>query len=443
MMKRSFSSLSPRDDITQCLESFSMCPLDVIGASSDNSSSNLITYMDLDAFDKDYSSLQISTPNLKTIRSTEDSFRDSYRAYVDLFGPSKVASDILENSEVKEEILKILLKSSHSSLKSSLKNSKLHVDKKDRNYLLSLCPRGRQMSKLNLSLTNPCSGLCAEFQQNAGTAFRFLVEGLIGITDLQKVFSSQTLLNNVCALYSSIARLINFKASGYALMLTTAARDGGLRCDSIRLFSFMCHPRTSQKYDRQVLSRGWDDSRKSEQKKEEEHFIAIKNAKLHLDKLMMDCSVDSDSIDSARIEVKKLVDECPPQLQLVWDNLNMHPKHRFERIGDTNSDLQLNWMASLWIQERINVNHMQHRGEPLKSVDNLKISDYTPSAKELDYVFISLVFYFSFCLVKRHPNIFKSIAKLMEKSRPHQFSKVIVFLVFKLAYRLGALFITL
>ena len=152
------------------------------------------------------------------------------------------AQTILANSDLKKEILKLLLQESHQSLKLSLKNSQLCANKNDRRYLLSMTPRN----------------LVEEFKENSSPAFLLLVQGLLGISEPDEIFCSQYLLNNICFLYSTVAKMLNRKASGYALLMTSAVRDGGLREDTIKLFSMLAHPRTSQKYDKDVLSQGWD-----------------------------------------------------------------------------------------------------------------------------------------------------------------------------------------
>ena len=110
------------------------------------------------------------------------------------------------------------------------------------------------------------------------------------------------------------------------------------------------------------------------------------------------------------------------QQQLVWYDLNPRTKHRFERAGDKYSDSNLDWMASLWIQDRINANHMQHN-EGMALKDYLSIKDFVPSDKEKDYIFSALVHYFSHRLVERHPLLYKSIAKSVRPCRPHQFHR--------------------
>ena len=108
----------------------------------------------------------------------------------------------------------------------------------------------------------------------------------------------------------------------------------------------------------------------------------------------------------------------------VWDNLNLRTKRRWQRVGDEYSDSNLDWMASLWIKDRINANHMEHReGIALKDIDNLSIKDMVPSDKEKDYLFMALVDYFSYRLVQRHPAIFQSIARCIRPNRPHQFQE--------------------
>ena len=116
----------------------------------------------------------------------------------------------------------------------------------------------------------------------------------------------------------------------------------------------------------------------------------------------------------------------PPQLQLVWDNLNARMKHRVERLGDTYSDANLDWVGSIFIKDRIDVNHMDHQeGLAVKSVDELSIADMVPSDKEKDYVFQGLIHYFSYRLVKRHPALFKSLSSCIQPNKPHQFQNAV------------------
>ena len=128
---------------------------------------------------------------------------------------------VLNVDYVMASILEKTLQSSHDRFKQSLKSSKLNVFRKKRDYLLSLEPRG----------------LCEEFHSKCPIAFRLLVEGIIGITDFEKIYSSQYLMNNICEVYSTLAKLVNKNADGYGLLLTTCARDGGLRD---RAFFYFC-----------------------------------------------------------------------------------------------------------------------------------------------------------------------------------------------------------
>ena len=107
---------------------------------------------------------------------------------------------------------------------------------------------------------------------------------------------------------------------------------------------------------------------------------------------------------------------------MVWDNMNINTKHRVERTGDRVSDSRLDWVGSLWVQDRVSVNHMDNRqGTSLKKPEDLNIEDMVPTEKELDYVFQSMVHYFSYRLLQRHPNLFKTIATAIKENQPHQF----------------------
>lgn len=107
-------------------------------------------------------------------------------------------------------------------------------------------------------------------------------------------------------------------------------------------------------------------------------------------------------------------------LQQVWDNLNLRTKHRYQRCDDEYHEYNYDWMESLLIQDRINVNHMDS-GEPLKRPCDLKIEDFIPSQIEKDYVFQGLVHYFASRLTIRYPNAFKSINSHIRSNKIHQF----------------------
>ena len=330
-------------------------------------------------------------------------FEDFLANHIRSRGIADTASSILSNEDLKTEILKILMKDSHESLKKSLKKSQLCADKTDRKYLLSLTPKS----------------LCEEFQRNSTHSFQLLVQGLLGISDPKVIFDSQFLMNNLVFIYSSIAKVLNRKATGYALLMTTAVRDGGLREDSVKLFSMLVHPRTSQKYDRNILAKDWDQSLLESLNTEKEHFKKLHMALLSKSEAVEESAPDH-ILDEINEEVSKLVSTVPKQVQKVWDNLNLRTKHRFERGKDEYSTNNLDWMASLWIKDRVNVNHMDC-GEPAKDAKDLKIEDYVPNEVEKDYIFQSLVCYFSSRLVERYPESFKSIKACIKPNKPHQF----------------------
>ena len=274
-----------------------------------------------------------------TLRSALDSFLATSE-------PSLAATLVMQYDDIKHEILKMLYSNVHNQFKTSLKKSKLITTKKDRKYLLKLNP----------------TDLCQEFNDNANLAFQFVTKGLLGLTNEQAIFESQFLLNKICLLFSILAQSVNKKATAYALLLTTAVRHGGLREDSLKLLACLVHPRTSQKYDKSVLARNWDKPLNDALKKEKDHFQLVKEAEIDLKESICDNSSE-DTICLKKSKLEALLDETPPQLQLVWDNMNLLSKHRFERMDDKPTDLRVDWMASLWIKDRIDANHMQHRDE--------------------------------------------------------------------------------
>ena len=334
-------------------------------------------------------------------------FDEVLEAYVTDVGADSAASKILENNALREEIVKQIFVKSHHSLKSSLKSSVLNAKKDTRDYLLSLTPQK----------------LCREFHSNSKDAFHLLVCGLLGVANPETVFNSQHLVNNIAMVYSTVAKVINRKATGYGLLMATVARDGGLREDSLKLFPELCHPRTSQKYDSSVLAHGWNEKLQACLKKERDHFEEVTNVRARIEDLLNNAATD-DAVESAKEELEELLDTSPPQTELVWDNLNLRTKHRFQRAGDNYADSNLDWMASLWIMNRINANHMENtEGVALKDIENLTIRDFIPSAKEITYVFQNLVCYFTYRLVQRHPLLFKSLANCVRPAKPHQFQK--------------------
>ena len=331
----------------------------------------------------------------------EDSFVEALETSKDSIGAAKAAELILEDNDLKEEITRLILAKTHQELKQSLKNSILSANKKDRRYLLSLSPRV----------------LCQELRDLAPDTYRVLLTGLLGVSDLDNVLDNHHLSNVLAMLISTIAKTLNRKSTGYGLLLTTICRDGGLREDSMKLLCNLCHVRTAQKYDKEVLAQGWDNSLKEALDSESLRFQELRNAEIEADQIPEETSSEatSSAAAAAATEIELLRNELPPQIQLVWDNLNLRSKHRFERQRDNWSDSNYDWMASLWIQERISANHMEHKpGESLKEPFNLSIQDFIPSQKEEDYLFSGLVHYYAHRLTKRHPLVFKSLNSSME-----------------------------
>ena len=332
---------------------------------------------------------------------SEDTFIEALNVSKDSLGVAKAAEIILDDSDLKAEITRMIHTETHNELKMSLKKSILSASKKDRRYLLSLSPRV----------------LCEELRDLAPQAYHVLVMGLLGVSDPAEVLESKHLTNNLAMLFSTIAKTINRKASGYGLLLTAIARDGGLREDSLKLLCNLCHPRTAQKYDRVVLANGWDTKLKEVLSSESLHFQELQNAEVQLEQLSGESSSQEQVVASAEIEL--LRNQLPPQVQLVWDNLNLRTKHRHERQGDNYFDSNFDWMASLWIQERVLANHMDHKpGQALKEPTHLSIQDFVPSQPEEDYFFTSLVHYYASRLTSRHPLVFKSLNSCIKVRQP-------------------------
>ena len=66
------------------------------------------------------------------------------------------------------------------------------------------------------------------------------------------------------------------------------------------------------------------------------------------------------------------------------------PDHILDEINeevskDEYSTNNLDWMASLWIKDRVNVNHMDC-GEPAKDAKDLKIEDFVPNEVERKFL---------------------------------------------------------
>ena len=168
-----------------------------------------------------------------------------------------------------------------------------------------------------------------------------------------------------------------------------------------------------------TLAKDWKKPLEDLLHEEKEHFEKLNNAMIRKKELLIDGPGNTNLIDE---EIEKLLDTIPPQVQLVWDNINLRTKHRFERGGDKYDSHNYDWMASLFIKDRINANHMDG-GAPVKLPDDLKIEDFVPSQTEKDYIFQSLVHYFSSRVTERYPNMFKSVKPHIKSWKPHQFQE--------------------
>ena len=209
--------------------------------------------------------------------------------HIDDKGLDATANTILENESLREKLKELIFHESFASMKSSLTSSLLNARDKnvDRTYLLSLTPRL----------------LCEELYANACPCFLLIVKGLLGLSNPEDVFSSQYLINTVAFFYSIIAKHANRLCTGFALQLTTAARDGGMREDTIKLLPCFVHPRTSQKYDKSCLASGWDDKRLACLKEEQDHFRKIHVAIKKLQRV--DLSVEDRALGET--ELRKVI----------------------------------------------------------------------------------------------------------------------------------------
>ena len=79
------------------------------------------------------------------------------------------------------------------------------------------------------------------------------------------------------------------------------------------------------------------------------------------------------------------MDSTPPQVQKVSDNLNRRTKHRRERGDDDYAKHSFDWMASLFIKDRINTNLMSASG-PVKDAADITIEVFVPTDTEKNYI---------------------------------------------------------
>ena len=383
----------PQEEICEAMDvnSVSSTPDDAVTRSLDLEDFSMIT----DSFFINQEHVKSSAaPSVDT--SAPPSLSSSLQTSILENGLTETAEEILKHTDLKDTIFDLLLKRANQSLKKSLSKSILHSKEKKRvgrKYLLTLTP----------------IKLCEEVRDAAPDIFKLIVTGLLGV-GAEEFQESHHISNILALMYGTAARENNRKASGFCLQLTTIARDGGMREDSIKLIPNMCAPRTAQRYDVEVLAEGWDNDRNEALALEVSCFYQLKEAEDELVKAMNSMDV----IDAKR-RVELATHNLPPQLQIVWDNINLRMKHRFERKEDCYSDFNYDWMVSLLIQERISANHMEHKtGSALKDPEGLKMEDFIPNSYEKSYILDSLVHYYSYRLVTRHPEVFKSIKSVVK-----------------------------
>ena len=215
-----------------------------------------------DSDDINSSPLNANLLNFDSFSSTPPQFEDILGENVAKNGIRAVADVILRHENLKKEILDLLLKESHDNFKASLKSSQLCASKNDREFLLSISPKS----------------LCEDFHQLSPLAFSLVTKGLLGIINTNDVFDSQHNLNNIAFILGTAGKAINRKATSYGYLLTNAVRDGGLREDSIKILPMLIHPRTSQIYDKDVLSKNWRQPLEELLAAEKDHFIKLDKA---------------------------------------------------------------------------------------------------------------------------------------------------------------------
>ena len=191
---------------------------------------------DIDVFDC-FSDGKVSDSGTSEI----DQLNKALAAVKDAIGSKCVAETILGHADLREEIMSSIIRNAHLQLKNSLPKSILKIDRSNREYLLSLTPEK----------------ICKELRDSSPDVFSILV-GLLGIRDTSTIMEKQTILNVLALIHSTISKVVNEKACGFALAQASNARDGGMREDSIKLCANYVHPRTIQKYEKYVLAKDWN-----------------------------------------------------------------------------------------------------------------------------------------------------------------------------------------
>ena len=208
-------------------------------------------------------------------------------------------------------------------------------------------------------------------------------------------------------------------------MLGVTARDGGLREESLKVFCLFPHIRTIQRYDK-VLAKDFRCKLLDRLKEESDYFKELKQATIKFETLSVhDDSEKELNEKSELVTAKESLDEVkckyPKLLSTVWDNLNVRSSSRYERVGDQWSDLNYDFMTSLHMLDRINVNHLDDTSKFVKKPDELNIDDFCPSKMELEFLLCSLVPMFSYALTQRFPKLFASLKDAIKDHVPHQF----------------------
>ena len=276
-------------------------------------------------------------------------------------------------------------------------------DKKERDYLLKINPHD----------------LCLEFKTYCPEAYHLLTNVMLGMqTDM--VLDSQHLKNNICLMFSILARLKNRTASGHALFTGMILRDGGLQEESLKLFPEACHPRTLAKYDH-VLAAHSEAPLKV--KLDEEDTFNNKLAMLMEEFQDKSREKTEEELTTLCSEIQKMNIEAPAMLTTVWDNINIRADHRFERVNDRWEDNNYDYTTSMHMKPRINANHLDNAGKAFKQPQELKFEDFVPSNEEKELLFCSMIPLFSFALLQRYPELFKCLKSSIKDHHPHQYQK--------------------
>ena len=314
---------------------------------------------------------------------------------------TQAVTTILDNETIYSKIIEKLSERTKSSMRKGLKNSKLIDKYKNRDYLLDI---------------NPLD-LCVEFQQHQQGTFNVVCQVLLGLNNIGSVFESQYLLNSVCTIYSIIARIHNRLAIGYSLLLGVAARDGGLREESLKIIPHLPHVRTIQRYDK-ILAKDFRIKLRTQLEEESNYFNELKQAEIRLETLSLS---DNSEFLRAQESLDEIKNKYPKLLSTVWDNLNVRASSRYERADDKWSDLNYDFMTSLHILDRIDANHLDDTNRYVKKPEELKIDDFCPSKSELEFLLCSMVPMFTHTLVKRFPILYASLKDAIVDHIPHQY----------------------